>query len=501
MAPPAGAQPLGTFRWQLQPFCNVVALAVTQNGGVFRLEGTDDQCGSGADAASALGTAFQNPDGTIGFGLTIVVTPGGAPVHVDAAVAPGSLNGTWRDSAGNAGTFAFTPGAASGGPARPLPPPVVPATIQLRPDGGLLATGQTGGTIPATGIGTRMMWHPGKAAFRAGRVNTGAPDAWDDPNVGFNSTALGLNSIASGGESFAAGDGTQATGSRSVALGFQSRATGFLSMAMGNVTTASGPSSTAMGFETTASGEAATAMGHHTTASEAVATAMGNGTTASGFASLAVGTGTTASGFASLAVGDGVSAGGAASVALGHRASASTNGTFMFGDRSSPSTPLITVVPNQFLVRAAGGTGFYSNSALTTGVVLLPTANQWSVASDARVKHRFRELGGDEVLAKLARLSIQEWSYKAQDPAIRHVGPTAQEFYAAFGLGEAPLRIGTADADGIALRAIQALELRDRATTDLQASDVEGLRARVDGLERRLADALSALANQGRRPQ
>ena len=47
----ATAQPLGTFRWQLHPFCNVVTVAITQNGAVYRLEGTDDQCGGGADAA------------------------------------------------------------------------------------------------------------------------------------------------------------------------------------------------------------------------------------------------------------------------------------------------------------------------------------------------------------------------------------------------------------------------------------------------------------------
>ncbi len=29
------AQPLGTFRWQLQPFCNIVTVAVTQNGAVY----------------------------------------------------------------------------------------------------------------------------------------------------------------------------------------------------------------------------------------------------------------------------------------------------------------------------------------------------------------------------------------------------------------------------------------------------------------------------------
>jgi Chaperone of endosialidase len=84
------------------------------------------------------------------------------------------------------------------------------------------------------------------------------------------------------------------------------------------------------------------------------------------------------------------------------------------------------------------------------------------VISDVRRKTHFRELDGEDVLGKLAAMPIREWSYRAQDPAIRHVGPTAQDFHAAFGLGEDPLGISTIDADGIALRAIQALEARTR---------------------------------------
>jgi len=90
-----GAQPLGTFRWQLPPFCNVVTVAITQNGAVDRLEGTDDQCGNGADAASVTGTAFPNAGGTIGFGPNIVTTPGGRPLHVDARGARATAEGTW----------------------------------------------------------------------------------------------------------------------------------------------------------------------------------------------------------------------------------------------------------------------------------------------------------------------------------------------------------------------------------------------------------------------
>ena len=79
------AQPLGTFRWQQLPYCNVLALSVVQTGGVYQLDGLDDQCGA-ATQASVVGLAFPNPDGTIGIGSTIVTTPGGTPLHLDATI-------------------------------------------------------------------------------------------------------------------------------------------------------------------------------------------------------------------------------------------------------------------------------------------------------------------------------------------------------------------------------------------------------------------------------
>ena len=126
---PAAAQPLGSFRWQLQPYCNTITVTVVQQGGQYQLDGTDDQCGA-AVKGSVVGLAFQNPDGSIGFGLSIVTAPGGTPVHVDATIAIATLSGTWRDSAGNNGTFIFTPGASTGGGPRPVPSGgVAPASI------------------------------------------------------------------------------------------------------------------------------------------------------------------------------------------------------------------------------------------------------------------------------------------------------------------------------------------------------------------------------------
>jgi len=62
-----------------------------------------------------------------------------------------------------------------------------------------------------------------------------------------------------------------------------------------------------------------------------------------------------------------------------------------------------------------------------------------------------------DVLRRVADLPVATWNYKTQDPSIRHMGPMAQDLYAAFGLGESDTGIDTIDADGIALAAIQGL--------------------------------------------
>ena len=51
LAAAAEAQPLGTFSWQLQPFCNVVTVNITQLGAFYTMDGFDDQCGAPQRAA------------------------------------------------------------------------------------------------------------------------------------------------------------------------------------------------------------------------------------------------------------------------------------------------------------------------------------------------------------------------------------------------------------------------------------------------------------------
>lgn len=112
----ARGQSIGQFSWQLQPYCNVVTVNVTQNGGVYTLDGFDTQCGA-PQRAPVTGLATPNPDGTIGFGFTVVASPAGTPVHVAARISLATLSGTWNDSGGASGAFAFA--ANTGGAPRP----------------------------------------------------------------------------------------------------------------------------------------------------------------------------------------------------------------------------------------------------------------------------------------------------------------------------------------------------------------------------------------------
>jgi hypothetical protein len=117
----ADAQPIGTFRWQFSPFCNVISVSVVQQGSVFVLSGVDDNCGAG-DASSVTGTAFFNPDGGVGMGLTIVATTG-VNLTSSVQISPATFSGTWTDSDGNNGTFTFSPSIPASGTPRPAGSP------------------------------------------------------------------------------------------------------------------------------------------------------------------------------------------------------------------------------------------------------------------------------------------------------------------------------------------------------------------------------------------
>ena len=119
----------------------------------------------------------------------------------------------------------------------------------------------------------------------------------------------------------------------------------------------------------------------------------------------------------------------------------------------------------------------------------LSTAGVWQDVSDVNRKHLFTPISGDALLAKIRDLSITEWSYKVEDKSVRHLGPTAQDFKAAFNLGSDEKTIGMVDADGVALAGVKALDAR----TMSQEQRIKSLEQENADLKRRLEKLEAAL--------
>jgi hypothetical protein len=178
------------------------------------------------------------------------------------------------------------------------------------------------------------------------------------------------------------------------------------------------------------------------------------------------------------------SAGGTYSFAAGALASAVQTGTFVWSDGSNGSTALTSSRAYQFLARASGGFTLYTNAGATVGAQLAAGSGAWASLSDRNAKTNIVPLDDDTVLAKVASLPISRWSYRTEH-GVRHVGPMAQDFYAAFKVGEDDKHITSIDEDGVALAAIKALHGQNaalRADNATLHADVKELRGELAAL-------------------
>jgi hypothetical protein len=207
----------------------------------------------------------------------------------------------------------------------------------------------------------------------------------------------------------------------------------------------------------------------------------GYGNTVNGtYASILGGYGNSAKGeYAAIAGGYGNTASAELTFAAGYHADATHAGSFVWSDYKGGSALLKDGAANEFLARASGGVYFYSNEAASSGVVLTPGSGTWANLSDRNAKTAIAPIDDESVLAKVAALPIDSWQYKSEK-GVRHVGPMAQDFYAAFGTGVDDRHITSIDEDGVALAAIKALH---RENVELQ-SRLAALEAKVATLSR-----------------
>jgi hypothetical protein len=167
--------------------------------------------------------------------------------------------------------------------------------------------------------------------------------------------------------------------------------------------------------------------------------------------------------------------------AAGTRAKANHSGAFVWGD--STAADLASTNANSVTMRASGGVRIFSNGGATLGVHLAPSGGSWTSLSDRNAKENFQPVNTRAVLDKVATLPVSSWNYKSQDKPSRHIGPMAQDFKAAFGVGETDTGIATVDADGVALAAIQGLNQKLEEMLGDQRAELKVKDERIAALE------------------
>ena len=316
------------------------------------------------------------------------------------------------------------------------PDPVLQADVQgqtmfrVNVDGGLLGGGTYDGDasgigIPIEGAGTRLMWYPRKAAFRAGMVSG---TQWDAANIGDASVAIGSD--------------VRASAAYATAFGYRTTAAQVSSFAVGDGSVASGAASVAMGY------------GAHTNARQGSFVFADRSTAYDPL------------------TGDGYFRAG-----VNHSANWRVSGGFRIFTASNLSTG-VTIQSGASVSNWGQASAVISTS---TGAYLT-TGGAWTNASDRRRKHDIVPIDGERVLDGLRRLPLATWSYNAEGDSVRHLGPMAQDFYATFGLGRDSTSIGTVDADGVALAAAKALDARTEALAvegAMRDAELEATRAVV----------------------
>ena len=371
------------------------------------------------------------------------------------------------------------------------------------------------GDYATVGGGALNVASGSRATVAGGRYNEASGDYGSVVAGGWGNQASGnYASVVAGGWFNAAGGvaATVAGGSTNAADGdYATVGGGQLNNASANCCTVAGGDGNASSdvYATIAGGRANEASGAYATAGGGwVNTAInfaatvggGNSNTASGnYAVVAGGHMNTASGVRSMIPGGlANSAAGSYSFAAGRRAMADTDGAFVWADSNDFDFP--STGANSFNVRCTGGAQFVSAidgaGGYAEGVILFPGSSCWTCASDRNRKDNFKRVDTRALLKRLAAIPIQTWNWKAQDPSVRHIGAMAQDFHAAFGVGEDDKHIGTVDADGVALAAIQGLydivKEKDEEIEALRAekdAEIGDLCARLERIEALLSDS------------
>jgi hypothetical protein len=122
-------------------------------------------------------------------------------------------------------------------------------------------------------------------------------------------------------------------------------------------------------------------------------------------------------------------------------------------------------IPGQFSLGSDGN--------LTIG------GTQYLTGSSRDIKEDFEAVDARGILERVVALPMSEWSAKNDETRQRHMGPIAEEWWQAFGLGPDDKHVSVGDVGGVALVAIQGLH----AVVEEKDAQIEELQARLAALE------------------
>src|SRR6266849_4096937 len=377
-------------------------------------------------------------------------------------------------------------------------------------------TGVAGATIAGGGAATSVNTVSASFGTVGGGYSNTASGKLATVGGGYSSTASGERSTVSGGlfnkasglsSTVGGGNGNTADGGWSTVAGgeFNAASGQESTLGGGRQNTASGSYSTVGGgaYNTATNYFSAVGGGAYNTATNYFS-AVGGGWSNTASGTLAVvggGYSNTASGYQSTVPGGQANiASGDSSLAAGCAANTNNQaGAFVWAD--GVCEPLNAIAPNQFLARATGGVEFITGFQVCTigpctqvsGVQVAAGGGSWSSISDRNVKDHFAPVDKLQFLARVLTLPITTWNYKTQVASIRHIGPMAQDFFAAFNVGEDDRHITDIDEGGVALAAIQGLNqklqgMNQKLEEELRQKDAR-MAAALSQKETRLAAA------------
>jgi hypothetical protein len=173
---------------------------------------------------------------------------------------------------------------------------------------------------------------------------------------------------------------------------------------------------------------------------------------------------------------------------VGVLGSETAGGDAVYGSSSGGGTAVLG------FATGGGNAAFFSGGSAGGGTCVFNGGAGWNCPATANLMKKHAErVEPPGVLRQLAAMPLWYYGMKgARDPSVRYLGPSAEDFKAAFDLGENGTTINTGNAQGVAFAAIQGLYQELQA----KAKEIAVLKAENAALRTEMSARLTALESR-----